>query len=305
MNDIRQILNKYALKSNKLTIKKNATLVDTDNGRFIFKKDKENKINNIYEYLKSRSFNYYPKILNREDDYNLYEYIDNINMPDEQKAYDLIEMMALLHNKTTYFKEVDIADYKKIYEDIEQQIKDSYKEYNDLITIIESKVYMSPSEYLIARNISKIYALLDYCHKELKDWYILIKDKRRQRVVLVHNNLSTDHLIKNKDSYIISWEKATNDLPIYDFICFYQKQYLDFDFVPLLSLYESKYPLLEEERKLLFLLLSLPKHIPLTDNEFNNCKEVDYFFNYIYKTDSLIKEYYSPSSPDQEAELQK
>lgn len=304
MNNIKQILEKYDLRSNKLTIKKNATLVDTDNGRFVFKKDIRNKTNDIYEYLKSRSFNYYPKLVNREEDYNIYEYIEEVKTPNEQKAYDLITMMTLLHNKTTYYKEVDIADYKKIFEDIDSDIDKAIKYYSDLIVNIESKVYMSPSQYLIARNISKLYALVDYCKKELKEWYNLIKDKRRQRVVTVHNDLNIDHIIKNDEAYLISWEKSKTDLPIYDFIVFYKNQYLDFDFIELLKLYESKYPLLEEEKKLMFIILSIPQTLDLSSSEIINCKMVDNFFNYIYKTNELITEYYLPSNTNQDTELQ-
>ena len=38
----------------------------------------------------------------------MYEYIEDVNTPEEQKAIDLVSMMSLLHNKTTYYKEVPI-----------------------------------------------------------------------------------------------------------------------------------------------------------------------------------------------------
>ena len=46
----------------------------------------------------------------------------DISMPREQKAEDLIDLMALLHHKTTHYKEVDISDYKELYEDISNNI---------------------------------------------------------------------------------------------------------------------------------------------------------------------------------------
>ena len=44
------------------------------------------------------------------------------NMPDEQKMLDMIDLVGLLHNKTTYYKNIDLDDYKKIYEDIANNI---------------------------------------------------------------------------------------------------------------------------------------------------------------------------------------
>ena len=34
----------------------------------------------------------------------------------------MIDLVGLLHNKTTYYKEVDESDYKELYEDITNNI---------------------------------------------------------------------------------------------------------------------------------------------------------------------------------------
>ena len=44
------------------------------------------------------------------------EYVEDVNISLEQKALDLIKVVALLHSKTTYFKEVTKDKYKEIYE---------------------------------------------------------------------------------------------------------------------------------------------------------------------------------------------
>lgn len=82
---------------------------------------------------------------------------------------DLIKLVSLLHNKTTHYKEVDFADYKTIYETLSNNIEYLYSYYNDIITLIETKVYMSPSEYLLARNISKIFGSLNFSKQELEN----------------------------------------------------------------------------------------------------------------------------------------
>ena len=115
MNNIRNTLKKYALKPVRYTIKQNAYIITTDSGRFVLKKINRNRDRNnieetkeIYNYLQTRSFEYFPKLLNADDEVEMYEYIEDVNTPEEQKAIDLVSMMSLLHNKTTYYKEVPI-----------------------------------------------------------------------------------------------------------------------------------------------------------------------------------------------------
>jgi len=297
-NNINNILNKHALNPIKYTIKNNVTIVDTDKGRVVFKKkttDNRNNVNNLYNYLTSRSFNFYPKLISNDDrdDYDMYEYIEPIDTPDEQKALDIIYLIGLLHNKTTYYKEVNEDTYKEIYENIKEELNYLYNYYNDLILIVERSIYMSPKEYLFARNVSKIFSCITFCNIELDKWLDSVKDNKKQRVVTLHNNLNLDHLIRNKDPYLISWDNSTKDIPIYDFYNFYKNHYLDLDFNDLFDEYNSRYPLLEEERQLLLILLSIPQKIEFVDNELESCKIIRKQLDYIYKTEELVKEFYN------------
>ena len=179
MKQINDVLKKYNIKPYQYTTRGKATIVDTKIGRFVIKKtfyDDE-----LFTYLKSRSFDYYPKIIGYDSGYEILEYVDDTTYPKEQRLLDLVYLVSLLHNKTTHYKEVDFDDYKKIYEDILNNIEYLNSYYTDIITYIESKVYMSPSEYLLARNISKIYAALNFCSGEVDKWYELVKDKTKQR----------------------------------------------------------------------------------------------------------------------------
>lgn len=292
MKEINSLLRKHDLKPVRYCKKGKATVIDTRKGKFVIKEKVKN--NEIYKYLESRSFNYYPKFISNEaENYEITEYIDEIDMPSEQKIMDLIDLVILLHNKTTYYEEITEDDYKKIFEDISNNIEYLESYYTDLITVIESKVYMSPSEYLLARNISKIFASLNFCKYELKKWYELVKSKKKQRYVVLHNNLSIDHFLKNKGSYLISWDKAKIDNPIFDLYKLYKRHGLDYDFDPILKRYERGYPLLEEERKLLFILISLPDLIEFEQNEYNMCKKISRTIDFLYKTDNLISPYYS------------
>ncbi len=293
MKEINDTLKEYDLRPNFYKKMGKAVLVGTNEGnKYIVKEKVRDQNTNIYKYLESRSFGYYPKILSSElDDYEITEYIEEIPMPEEQKMVDMIELLALLHSKTTFYQEVDEADYKKIYEDVSNNIEYLNSYYYDLITVIDSKVYMSPSEYLLARNISKIFAALAFCKEEIDRWFELVKDKKKQRFVVLHNNLGLDHFLKNKNSYFISWNKSRIDLPIFDLYKLYKSHGVDYEFETILRKYESHYPLLEEERKLFFILVSLPSKIEFNQSEYEMCKYISREIDLLYKTEKLMLPY--------------
>lgn len=289
-NNLKSIINKY--KAKKVTLKNSAKIIENENTRLVIKKDNPN-ILETYNYLLSRSFDYFPKIIYKDNDYNVYEYVEDVNEPSEQRILDIITLTSILHSKTTFYKEVDIDNYKYLYETINKKLEYLFNYYNDIITLIEKNIYMSPSNYIIARNINKIFETINYCKYEVDSWYELIKDKRKIRVVNIHNNLSLDHYIKNDKPYLISWNKNKIDMPIYDLLTLYKKYYLDFDFYELFNYYESRYPLTNEERKMLFILMSIPEKLVLDSSEYKNSIKCRKFFDYIYKTEELINEYKS------------
>lgn len=189
------------------------------------------------------------------------------------------------------YKEIDLDNYKYIYEQINNQIEEIYNYYNIVIDNIETKVYMSPSDYLISRNISFIYSAIEYAKRSIDYWYKLIENKRKIRVVVNHNNLSLEHYLKEDKPYLISWEKSIIDMPIYDLISLYNNHYLDFDFTDLLKIYLSKYPLTEEEITLFLTIISIPKKIVSNNSEYKTVINIRKELDYIYKTSELIKEY--------------
>lgn len=272
---------------NKITIKNGVKIIDND---YVYKKKKEN-INNVYNYLLSRSFDYFPEIIKEDNDYIYYKYIEDIEEPKEQKMIDLINLLSLLHNKTTFYKEIDIDHYKYIFESTNELIDDTYKYYNELMDNIDSEVYMSPSDYLIARNITIIYSALNYAKENISLWYKLIENKRKVRVVTVHNNLSLDHYRKRDKPYFISWDKTIIDIPIYDLINLYKKHYLDFDFTDLLKIYLSKYPLSKEEIILFLTIISIPNKIEYSNSIYKAVLNIRRELDYIYKTKELVKTY--------------
>ena len=272
---------------NKITIKNGVKII---NDEFV-KKKKKREIDNIYNYLLSRSFDYFPEVLNEDDEYIYYRYINDIDEPREQKMVDLVNLVSLLHNKTTFYKEVDIDNYKYIYESISKEIEDTYSYYNIVMDNIESEVYMSPSNYLIARNITIIYNALRYSKRNIDRWYKMIENSRKLRVVMTHNNLSLDHYLKNDRPYLISFDRARIDMPLNDLVSLYKKHYLDFEFSGLLKIYLSKYPLSESEMILFLTIISIPDKIPNNDSEYMRVLSIRRIIDYVYKTADLVAEY--------------
>ena len=249
------ILDRYNISNKKITIRNNARILDD---KIVIKNKKRDDIDDIYGYLKSRSFDYFPYPIEMNDKYEVYPYLKDMYEPYEQKAMDLMHLLSLLHSKTTFYREVDIDRNKEIYEDIEQKLEYLDGFYNDLITRIEKEVYMSPSSYLIARNINIIFGSIYYARDSLDKWYEKVRNNKNERVVNIHNNISLEHYIKNEKPYLISWNNSKIDSPIYDLLSFYKNHYLDFDFDDLFHFYESSYPLKEEERFLLFTYMAMP-----------------------------------------------
>ena len=272
---------------NKITIINNTRIIDN---KYVIKK-KNDTINDTYNYLLSRSFNYFPEIIKEDDNYIYYKYINDINEPKEQKIIDLIVLLSLLHSKTTIYKEVDIDYYKYIYENISNTIDDTYNYYNNLMDNIDKNIYMSPSNYLIARNISLIYKNLNYAKENIDLWYKIIENKRKIRVVKIHNNISLNHYLKEDKPYLISWDKSITDMPIYDLIHLYKNHYLEFEFIDLINIYLDKYPLNKEEMILFLTIISIPSKINKTKSEYQTVLEVRRIIDYVCKTDIILKEY--------------
>lgn len=284
------ILDRYNISNKKITIRNNTRILDD---KIVIKNKKRDDIDDIYGYLKSRSFDYFPYPIEMNDKYEVYPYLKDMYEPYEQKAMDLMNLLSLLHSKTTFYREVDIDRNKEIYEDIEQKLEYLDGFYNDLINKIEKEVYMSPSSYLIARNINIIFDSIYYARDSLDKWYEKVRNNKNERIVNIHNNISLEHYIKNEKPYLISWNNSKIDSPIYDLLSFYKYHYLDFDFDDLFHFYESSYPLKEEERFLLFTYMAMPSEIDSVNDELEMCIKINKMIEYLYKTSNLIMNYHN------------
>ena len=294
MNKLESLKSLY--KPYRYTIKGKCTILETTSGNFVVKKKPKNKdLASIFNYLKSRGFDNFPEYFtsfNSRDDDIVYEYIEDKEIINPNKCEDLISLVALLHSKTSYNKEVREETYQEIYENIDNNIaylKSYYLKYYDLFL---KSIYPSPKEYEFLRNYSKINAALDFSKRELDDWFNLVKDQKSERISLVHNNLSLDHYLINDKEYLISWDQAKFDTPILDLYNLYQNNFWDLEFSSIYKKYLLTSPLASEEQKLFFILISLVPEIKFEGSEFEVCKDMRKKIDYIYKTEDFLKEYY-------------
>ena len=277
MRKINDILKKNNISGNRY--RKNGKCIIIDN-RYVIKPNKTN----IYEYLNYRNFDNYPNVV-IDDGYEIIDYIPSIDIPTEQKMIDLINVISVLHKKTTYYKKISEFDLDKIYNNIKDKISSVKNIYNNLITKAESSIYMSPSDYLLARNISFVYSMIDYSNNNIELWYKKIKDTDKVRVSIIHNNLNLEHFINN---ILISWDNSKVSLPIFDLYKLYLTTYNEYDWNELINIYSNNYPLKEDELVLFNTLISIPLVPSISNIEIDNVKDINEKLNYLKVTNNYI-----------------
>ena len=298
MNEkLKEIVLKY--KPLKYTLKGKTINVNSMQGNFVIKPAKKDIIS-LFSYLNSRSFYNYPKVIAKDDDYITYEYLKELETPKEQQLLDLILVVAKLHNKTVYFKEVTEDKYKEIYDNIKDNVIYLRDYYSGIYDEAFNEVYISPAKYNFLLNYSLLNNDLAFILDELDEWFNLVKESNKQRVCLIHNNLSLEHFIKGMDSYLISWDKYTFDTPVMDIVNLYHNEYLTCDFSGILKEYLKNFKLSVDEEKLLFILLSLPDKVNFDDSEFNNTINVANLVDYIKRTEKLIRPYYTEKQKEED-----
>ena len=292
MNSIELLTKIY--KPYKIILKNNIKIFNCTCGNYVIKNKKDKDIKELYKYLSSRDFNYYHKLIeDNRSEVNVFEYIEDVSIDNNQKLYDLINLISLLHNKTSYFKEINKDRIKEIYEDLMGRVNYLEENINNIIFKEEDNLFISPSGNLLLNNSTKIFEAFTFLKNEIEEWFKLSENDTKFRVSLVHNNLELEHYLKNDGDYLISWENYIVDLPILDIVKLYKKIYLTMDFSEPLKIYLEKFSLNDKEKKLLFIMLVMPDELNINKCEIRNVKIVREYLDYIFKTENLIKVYYN------------
>lgn len=291
MSSLDILKSKY--KPYRYTIIGSATKVDSSSGSFIIKRQNKDLFT-LFNYLDIRGFTNHPNIVfNYQNKENVFDYNREDAIFKEQKLEELSNVIASLHNKTVYFKKTTVDDYKEIKELIEENINYMQDYYESLFKSFVLLEYPSPDKYLFLRTYFKIKLNLKFSRDHLDNWFKLSSNNSKERVCVIHNNLKMDHFIYNKDKPIlISFDNYKIDTPILDIVHLYQNEYNNYDFSSFLDNYMNIFTLKDEEKELLFVLLSIPFIIRFDKSIYENTKTVRNLINYINKTDDLIRPYY-------------
>ena len=78
-----------------------------------------------------------------------------------------------------------------------------------------------------------------------------------------------------------------------DLVTFYRNNYFDLQFDVVVKRYFDKVGLSEDEKKLFFVLISMPKKIEISKTEFETCKNVREALDYLFITEELVRPYYT------------
>ncbi len=259
-----------------------AMIITTKDSKYVVKKN----LNPIYEYLNQRTFDYYPntRIIG---DYEISEYLRETSISDDQKILDMASLIALLHIKTTHYKSIEEYGYQDIYETIKGNLEYLKNQYDEVMDKIETEIFMRPSSYLLARHITSIYNVLKFCSDGIEKWYKKVKEEKKIRLVILHNNLSLDHFFSNK---LISWNKSKIGPPIFDLYKFYKNTYTPFVWEEVMKKYLTSYSLKEEELELFYIMISMPEPLKFFDSEYKNVEFIHKQLDYMNQTNHFIEQ---------------
>lgn len=281
-------------KPYRITKVSKCTIIDSMDGKFVIKPKGEKNVKELFQYLKSRNFYHFPEIVDASrSDVDIYEYVEDVNYPSDQKAIDMIKLVAKLHRDTAYSKEVREDKFKEIYDDIKNNLEYYKNKYSEKVKEIELAIFMSPSEYLFIRNSSKLFNQISFCENKLDEWYESVKGKREIRVSTIHNNLALEHYLRGSKEALVSWDNAKVDSPILDIYKLYRKEALNVEFGSVLKNYLRDFPLEKDEQDLLMIMLCMPSEIDFEgENEFARTMKIGESLDYVFKTEELARPYY-------------
>ncbi len=294
MNNIKSLLNKYNYRVDKLTLNNNIRIINTPDGKFVLKEKKNKDTRELFRYLKGKGFNNYLDYVNDdEDSFMIFPYIDEVGEELASRANDIIILDSILHNKTTYYKSFSSDEVKAYYETKIDYIDTLTNYYDNLRLVSEEQQFISPSLYLLLRNISWVFRSLDVSKYFLNKWYEESIKKSSRRECVIHGNLELNHLVGTEDKFLISWDNAKVDTPVNDLINFYNNDFSKVPFKTLLSIYMKNNPLLKEEEYLLFSLMLLPDKIKLNNEEVINTKMVYCLIERLISSNEIVSYYHS------------
>ncbi|MBQ3468801.1 MAG: hypothetical protein IJH18_01915 [Bacilli bacterium] len=249
---------------------------------------KKRRNKEIYNYLEAKDFRYYLEPIRTKKGIDEFAFLKETKIDNNDKALDLMYILAYLQNKTTSYEDINLDKVKEKFESINERIISLRNYYYQLQDKIERKVYFNPSEYLLMINISLIYEALNQAKTTIDKYYELVTKKAKIRKVFIHGKLELNHFFDNEDKKLISFNNLEKDLPIYDFIYFYKTHYRDADMIDLFNAYQNKFLYSEEELMLLFSEILVTNKVEIRDNSYLVYEKVQNLIEYVQITKNFV-----------------
>lgn len=287
MLNIQECLDKYNIKIEKISYYEKYIIIDSGENKYLLKQKDSNK-EELFNYLRQINYNYFMPLLNDYNDYfELYPYYEDNISGSYTKARELLYALAILHLKTTTYLEYNQDELKEIYENTNILIDTLTKYYLDLQDYLEGIEFLSPAQYLLIKNISRVHYLLRLSKQNLEDWF---SDLESVREVLLLNNVSLNNFRFGDRSYFVDFKEAKNGLVVYDLVTFYKNEVLNVDFYSLFNFYLSKYHLNKDELELFYTLICIPERITFTKNNYQDTLKVRKLIDYVEVTLNFLLE---------------
>ena len=270
-----------------------------DNNEYIIKKiKKESKykylylqnegINNVVYPILNINNNYYtrlsPSCNNETDDcYFVLPYIDNNNVLNQTKVKYLLEQLSILHNKTSFNKNISLSKSKIKMEEIIQYLEYKFSLIESYIRCIEAQPFDEFS-IPILKNYHYILKAKKILIEKNKIIVSAIKEEKSVIYCFLHNNPKLDHIIiSNGEKLLISIDNGVIGLPSLDIAKFYiENKVIDYDIAYDIKEYFKQYDDEFYYDYFIFLVLFIYIKDLIVDDKCYKCTQ-----NFIYIANSI------------------
>lgn len=258
------------------------------NDEVVIKKKGDKDLEYLFAYLKSKNFYHIPNIESKDEFYH-FNYINDNSITDDDKYLELVRVVALLHQNTSYQKKISRDKYDSLYKYIDEYIAFYLNYFYEYLLLIETKEDNNMFELFFMNNYSFMINYFRDIKLILDDWYNKISDHDNERVSIIHNNLSLKHFIMGKEKILVSWDLYSIDSPLIDINKLIKNEYFKIDIDKVVREYLNNMELSIEEILLLKIIILLPMQIDFSNgNTLEKFKKLSFYLSYLKKA-SLIK----------------
>lgn len=261
----------------------------SDNKKYYYK-EISYYLKDIFDYFSLINFRFaLPLISSLDDPFLLVEYDESKDYSTLEISSDMIHHLSLLHEKSMDYVIYTEEKKKELYDKNFYLIRSRIKYFEELEKNILEYDFPPPKYYLLLKNISKIYRLLNFSLNKLDEWYEY--DESRERISFLVEDVSLENY-SYKYSSFYDYGSLKKDIFLYDFVSFYQSEYYKCDMNQLFYLYQKNIPFSKSELSLFYSLISIPFTVSFTDHSFADTIRVRELVDYVDSTELFLSKEY-------------